>query len=62
MENREMIKVELAELLEKYYNGSFAQMVCDYIRLTGMTMEEVEIVLKQVRNEKEGVHSMFLCK
>ena len=55
MENREMIKVELAELLEKYYNGSFAQMVCDYIRLTGMTMEEVEIVLKQVRNEKEGV-------
>ena len=50
-----MVKVELAELLENYYNGSFAQMVCDYIRITGMTMEEVEIVLKQVRNEKEGV-------
>lgn len=52
MENREMIKVELAELLEKYYNGSFAQMVCDYIRFTGMTEQEVENMLQQVRNEK----------
>ena len=52
MENREMIKVELAELLEKYYNGSFAQMVCDYIRITGMTEQEVENMLQQVRNEK----------
>lgn len=52
MEQREIIMVELTELLEKYYNGSFAQMVCDYIRLTGMTMEEVENMLKQVGNEK----------
>ena len=52
MENREMIKVELAELLEKCYNGSFAQMVCDYIRFTGMTGQEVENMLQQVRNEK----------
>ena len=52
MENWEMIKVELAELLENYYNGSFAQMVCDYIRLTGMTEQEVENMLQQVRNEK----------
>ena len=47
-----MIKVELAELLEKCYNGSFAQMVCDYIRITGMTEQEVENMLQQVRNEK----------
>ena len=47
-----MIKVELAELLEKCYNGSFAQMVCDYIHLTGMTEQEVENMLQQVRNEK----------
>ena len=53
MENREMIKVELAELLEKYYNGSFAQMVCDYIRYTGMTMEEVERVLEEIRKVKK---------
>ena len=53
MENREMIKVELAELLEKYYNGSFAQMVCDYIRITGMTMEEVEQMLEEIRKVKK---------
>ena len=47
-----MIKVELAELLEKYYNGSFAQMVCDYIRIIGMMEQEVENMLQQVRNEK----------
>ena len=52
MENREMVKVELAELLENYYNGSFAQMVCDYIRLIGMTEQEVENMLKLMRNEK----------
>ena len=52
MENREKIKVELAEFLEKYYNGFFAQMVCDYIRITGMTEQEVENMLQQVRNEK----------
>ena len=53
MENREMVKVELAELLEKYYNGSFAQMVCDYIRLTGMTEQEVERVLEEIRKVKK---------
>ena len=53
MENREMVKVELAELLENYYNGSFAQMVCDYIRLTGMTEQEVERVLEEIRKVKK---------
>ena len=53
MEIREMVKVELAELLEKCYNGSFAQMVCDYIRITGMTMEEVERVLEEIRKVKK---------
>ena len=53
MENREMIKEELAELLEKCYNGSFAQMVCDYIRITGMTEQEVERVLEEIRKVKK---------
>ena len=53
MENREMIKVELTELLENYYNGSFAQMVCDYIRITGMTEQEVERVLEEIRKVKK---------
>ena len=45
MENREKIKVELAELLEKYYNGSFAKMVCDYFRSVEMEQEEVKELL-----------------
>ena len=52
MENREMIKEELTELLENYYNGSFVLMVCDYIHLTGMTKQEVENMLKPVRDKK----------
>ena len=53
MENWEMIKVELAELLENYYNGSFAQMVCDCIRITGMTEQEVERMLEEIRKVKK---------
>ena len=53
MENREKIKVELAELLEKCYNGSFAQMVCDYIRITGMTEQEVGKMLEEIRKVKK---------
>ena len=49
MESRETIKEELAQLLENYYNGSFAQLVCDYIRSTGMTRQEVERMLEKVR-------------
>ena len=30
----EMIREEFTELLETYYNGSFALMACDYIRST----------------------------
>ena len=45
-----MIKEELTELLETYYDGSFAQMACDYIRSTGMTSEEVEELLKAMKH------------
>jgi hypothetical protein len=37
MENRDMVKEELAQLLENFYNGSFVALACDYIRYTGMT-------------------------
>ena len=47
-----MIQEELDELLETYYNGSFAQLVCDYIRFTGMTPQEVEKLLEEIRNAK----------
>ena len=49
----EMIKKELTELLNEYYNGSFLQMVCEYIRATGMTKEEVEELLKTMKHLKE---------
>ena len=49
MENRETIKEELTQLLENYYNGSFAELVCEYIRSTGMTRQEVERVLEKMR-------------
>ena len=46
MVSTETIKEELALLLENYYNGSFVQLVCDYIRFTGMTRQEVERILE----------------
>ena len=52
MESRDTIKEELTQLLENYYNGSFAQLVCDYIRFTGMTRQEVERLLEEMRKMK----------
>ena len=49
MESKETIKEELGQLLENYYNGSFAQLVCDYIHSTGMTRQEVERMLEEMR-------------
>ena len=45
----EMIKKELTELLNEYYNGSFPQMACEYIRSTEMTQEEVQELLEAMR-------------
>ena len=52
MKEKDRIREELTELLETYYNGSFVQLVCDYIRSTGMTRQEVERVLEEIRNVK----------
>ena len=52
MESKEIIKEELTQLLEDYYNGSFAQLVCDYIRFTEMTRQEMEQVLEEMRKVK----------
>ena len=52
MDKKELIKEELTELLEAYYDGSFAQMARDYIRSMGMTEEEVELLLKMIKKEK----------
>ena len=52
MDKKELIKEELTELLETYYDGSFAQMACDYIRSTRMMEEEVEVLLRMMKKEK----------
>ena len=52
MQEKGGIREELTRLLENYYNGSFAELVCDYIRSTGMTRQEVERVLEEMRKEK----------
>ena len=51
MDQKEMIKKKLTELLEEYYNGSFPQMVCEYIRATKMTKEEVEELLEAMKKQ-----------
>ena len=39
-QDKETIKQELSEILAKYYDGSFARLVQEYIRIYGMTEEE----------------------
>ena len=52
MKEKDRIREELTELLDTYYNGSFVQLVCDYIRSTGMTRQEVERMLEEMRKVK----------
>ena len=46
---KEPIKQELSEILTKYYDGSFARLVQEYIRISGMTEEEREALVEAVR-------------
>ena len=38
--NNEPIKQELSEILTKYYDGSFARLIREYIHISGITEEE----------------------
>lgn len=49
MKEKDTIREELTELLDTYYNGSFAQLACDYIRSMEMTRQEVERMLEEMR-------------
>ena len=51
MRNKEPIKQELSEILAKYYDGSFARLVQEYIRISGMTEEEREALVEVVKRE-----------
>ena len=44
--DKEPIKQELSEILAKYYDGSFARLVREYIRISGMTEEEREALVE----------------
>ena len=45
-------KEQFFEFLEKYYDGSFAQLVHEYIRLSGLSAQEVQEVLEVLKKEK----------
>ena len=49
--NKDPIKQELSEILVKYYDGSFARLVQEYIRTSGMSEEEREALVEAVRRE-----------
>ena len=49
MEEKELIKEELTELLEMYYRDSFAELICDYIRSTDITLQQVEELLEDIK-------------
>ena len=49
-QEKETIKQELSEILAKYYDGSFARMVSEYIRATGMTEAEVDALLEEMKH------------
>ena len=47
--NNEPINQELSEILTKYYDGSFARLVQEYIRISDMSEEEREALVEAVR-------------
>ena len=47
----QQILLELSELLRRYYNGSFSDMVCEYIRTTGMPSQNVEELSKKMKQQ-----------
>ena len=49
IQEKEPIKQELSEILTKYYDGSFARLVQEYIRTSGITEEEREALVKAVK-------------
>ena len=44
--DKEIIKQELSEILAKYYDGSFARLVQEYIRISSMSEEEREALVE----------------
>ena len=49
MQDKTKIKQELSEILAKYYDGSFARLVQEYIRISGISEEEREALVEAVK-------------
>ena len=50
-QNNEPIKQELSEILAKYYDGSFARLVQEYIRTAGMSEKEREALVEAIKTK-----------
>lgn len=48
--SKENLKELLDEFLQTYYDGSFARMVSEYIRATGLTETEVDALLEEIKH------------
>ena len=48
-ENKEPINQELSEILTKYYDGSFARLIREYIHISGISEEEKEALVEAVK-------------
>ena len=57
--NKTQIKKELSELLDQYYDGSFARMVSEYIRATGLTEAEVDALLEEMKHS--SAFASWIC-
>ena len=49
IQEKEPIKQELSEILTKYYDGSFARLVQEYIRAIDMSEEEREALVEAMK-------------
>ena len=47
--NNEPINQELSEILTKYYDGSFARLVQEYIHISGISEEEKEALVEAMK-------------
>ena len=50
----EPINQELSEILAKYYDGSFARLVQEYIRTSGISKEEREALVETMNQIKNN--------
>ena len=47
--DKQSIQEELSEILAKYYDDSFARLVQEYIRISGISEEEREALMEAVK-------------